>query len=87
MVGTDPQAPPIYFARYCGGRGHPGRAILRDIPSMHDPDVTTAQIGNHAEWLRIMPRPKRSPDRPGVTVLLSQVRLGRVAASRDALAG
>ena len=27
----------------------PGLTILRDIPSMHDPDVTFGRIGNHAE--------------------------------------
>jgi acyl-CoA dehydrogenase len=50
MVVTDPDARlHLRCSMIVVEKGTPGLAILRDIPSMHDPDVTFGRIGNHAE--------------------------------------
>jgi acyl-CoA dehydrogenase len=79
MVVTDPEAPPhLRCSMIVVEKGTPGLTVLRDIPSMHDPDVTFGRIGNHAEVLlenvRVPADHLIGPQGHGF--VLSQVRLG-----------
>jgi acyl-CoA dehydrogenase len=79
MVVTDPGAPPhLRCSMIVVEKGTPGLTILRDIPSMHDPDVTFGRIGNHAEVVlenvRVPADHLIGPQGHGF--VLSQVRLG-----------
>lgn len=79
MVVTDPEAPPhLRCSMIVVEKGTPGLTVLRDIPSMHDPEVTFGRIGNHAEVLlenvRVPADHLIGPQGHGF--VLSQVRLG-----------
>jgi acyl-CoA dehydrogenase len=79
MVVTDPDAPlHLRCSMIVVEKGTPGLAILRDIPSMHDPDVTFGRIGNHAEVVLDNVRVPRDHliGPQGHGFVLSQVRLG-----------
>jgi acyl-CoA dehydrogenase len=79
MVVTDPDAPiHLRYSMIVVEKETPGLTILRDIPSMHDPNVVFGRRGNHAE---ILLEDVRVPadhliGGRGHGFLLSQVRLG-----------
>jgi acyl-CoA dehydrogenase len=79
MVVTEPDAPVhLRCSMIVVEKGAPGLTILRDIPSMHDPDVEFGRIGNHAEVLLDdvrVPQDHLIGER-GRGFVLSQVRLG-----------
>jgi acyl-CoA dehydrogenase len=80
MVATEPEAPPhLRCSMIVVERDTPGLTILRDIPSMHDPEVEFGRLGNHAEVLLDDVRvPNDHLIGPrGHGFVLSQVRLGR----------
>jgi acyl-CoA dehydrogenase len=79
MVATDPEAPPhLRCSMIVVEKDTPGLTILRDIPSMHDPDITFGRIGNHAEIVLDDVRVPRDHliGPQGHGFVLSQVRLG-----------
>ena len=79
MVVTDPQAPVhLRCSMIIVEKGTPGMEILRDIPSMHDPEVAFGRIGNHAEVLLENVRVPQTHllGEQGGAFILSQVRLG-----------
>jgi acyl-CoA dehydrogenase len=79
MVVTEPDAPVhLRCSMIVVEKGTPGLTILRDIPSMHDPDVGFGRRGNHAEVLLEdvhVPQDHLIGPR-GHGFVLSQVRLG-----------
>ena len=79
MVVTDPQAPVhLRCSMIIVEKGTPGMEILRDIPSMQDPEVAFGRIGNHAEVLLENVRVPQTHllGEQGGAFILSQVRLG-----------
>jgi len=79
MMVTDPDAAPHErCSMIVVEKGTPGLDILRDIPTMHDLDVSFGRLGNHAEVLLENVRVPRDHmiGTPGSGFLLSQVRLG-----------
>ena len=79
MMVTEPDAPPhLRCSMFVVEKDTPGLTVLRDIPSMHDPDVVYGSRGNHAEVLLDNVRVPQSHliGARGQGFILSQVRLG-----------
>jgi acyl-CoA dehydrogenase len=79
MVVTEPDAPAhLRCSMIVVEKDTPGLTILRDIPSMHDPEIEFGRRGNHAEVLLENVRvPQDHLIGPrGHGFVLSQVRLG-----------
>jgi acyl-CoA dehydrogenase len=79
MVVTEPDAPPhLRCSMIVVEKGTPGLTVLRDIPSMHDPEVVYGCRGNHAEVLLEDVRVPQSHliGQRGHGFILAQVRLG-----------
>lgn len=79
MVVTEPDAPPhLRCSMLVVEKGTPGLTILRDIPSMHDPEIVYGSRGNHAEVLldNVRVPPSHLIGERGQGFALAQVRLG-----------